>query len=264
MKLSVTRTALLLALPLTLAIVSCKKKSKGDDGVGAPSAVEIRFAHKVTAFSNLVLDSSYPVAVPAPALVSTFTIKDFKYYISNIYLVSATSGDTVKIPDTYFLVEHKKPNSLKLPFTAPAGEYYEMSFLIGIDDAKNSTGPHTGALDPSLGMFWNKNDGYIMGVLEGTSPASVAADKSYSFHIGGTKAPYNVTARRHFKLGGNISIDPTKKTVINIDTDAKAWLTTPNGALFVTTPVINAPGDASFKVSQNYFKMFDFVSVKFE
>jgi hypothetical protein len=263
MKISITRAALLLALSLSLAVASCKKKGKGENA-GAPSPVEIRFAHKVTAFSNLVLDSSYPVAVPTPQLVALFTIKDFKYYISNIQFVNATTGDTVKIPDTYFLVEHKKPQSLKLQFTVPAGEYYAMSFLIGIDDAKNSTGPHTGALDPGLGMFWNKNDGYIMGLLEGTSTASIATDKSYSFHIGGTKAPYDVTARRHFKLGGNISIDPTKKTVINIDTDAKAWLTTPNGPLFVTTPVINAPGDAAFKVSQNYFKMFEFVSVKFE
>jgi len=263
MRMHVTRAALLLILSLSLATVSCKKKSKGEDA-GAPSPVEIRFTHKVTAFSNLVLDSSYSVAVPPPQLVAFFTIKDFKYYISNIQFVSATTGDTVKIPDTYFLVEHKKPNSLKLPFTVPAGEYYEMSFLIGIDDAKNSNGPYTGALDPSLGMFWNKTDGYIMGLMEGTSTASIAADKSFSFHIGGTKAPYNVTARRHFKFGGNISVDPTKKTVINIDTDAKAWLTTPNGPLFVTTPVINAPGDASFKVSQNYFKMFDFVSVKYE
>src|SRR5215213_5476537 len=264
MKISVTRAALVLALPFAIAISSCQKKSKGDDKQGAPSPVEIRFTHKVTPYSNLVLDSSYTVPVPGPSLVGFFTVKDFKYYISNIQFVSSTSGDTIKIPDTYFLVEHKKPQSRNVQFTVPAGEYYGFSFLIGIDSASNFSGPKTGALDPALGMYWNATDGYIMGVMEGSFGSTRSLGNPYSFHIGGVKAPYSVLSRRHFKLGGNISIDPTKKTVINMISDAKEWLTAPNGSGWGVDPIINAPGEPAFKISQNYYKMFDFVSVKFE
>lgn len=259
MKLRVTRAALLMALPLTLAVVSCQKKVKDEvAAVGAPSPVEIRFRHTITPYFDLNLDSIYIVGL------SFYKITDFRYYISNIEFVSSATGDTIKIPETYFLIEHKKPQSKNVQFTIPAGEYYTMSFLLGIDSARNFNGPQTGALDPALGMYWNATDGYIMGKLEGNFGSTAQLGNVFSFNIGGVKSPYNVLSRRHFKLGGNISVSPSQKTVINMTADARAWLTTPNGSGWNTNPIINAPGEPAFKISQNYHKMFDFVSVKFE
>lgn len=259
MKLSVVRAALLLALPVMFGITSCQKKAKGDnDNTGQPSPVEIRFKHTYTAFSDLVLGQTYSAGL------GFATITEFKYYISNIQFVNSATNDTVKIPDTYFLVDHKKPESKNIQFSVPSGEYYSMSFLLGIDEAKNFNSPKTGALDPALGMYWNATDGYIMGKMEGTHDSSTAVNKAFRFHIGGVKPPYNVLSRRHFKLGGDISIAPNQKTVINIMTDAKAWLTTPNGGSFATNPIVEQPGLPAYKISQNYFKMFDFISVKFE
>lgn len=247
-----------MALPLVLA-AACQKKTKGDDDpTGTPSAVEIRFKHMMTPFNELVLGQSYTAGL------SFVTITDFKYYISNIQFVRSDNNDTVKIPDTYFLIDQKKPESRNALFSVPAGQYYSMSFLIGIDAEKNFNSPKTGALDPALGMYWNATDGYIMGKMEGTSDSSTAPGKVFRFHIGGVKAPYNVLGRRHFKLGGDISIAPNKKTVINMMTDAKAWMTGPNWGRFATHPIVEQPGEAAWKISQNYFKMFDFVSVKFE
>lgn len=261
MNLRVTRATLLLAIPLALALVSCQRQVKGDDDVvptGAPSTVEIRFRNVYTPYFDLVLDSSMTIGL------SFLTISEFKYYISNVQLISSTTGDTISIPDTYFLIDHKKPESKICQFKAPADSYYGMSFLIGIDDAKNSAGPGTGALNPALGMFWNNTDGYIMAVLEGKIGASKPPTDAFSLHVGGTKAPFSVLGRRYFKLGGAQLIDPTKKTVINMTADAREWFTGPNNTGIGTNPVLNAPGDQAFKVSQNYFKMFDFVSVKFE
>lgn len=258
MKIRVTRVAWLLALPVMLAITSCQKKTKGDDNVGAPSPVEIRFKHTFTAFSDLVLGQSYPAGL------AFVTITEFKYYISNIQFVNSATNDTVRIPDTYFLIDHKKPETKNVQFSVPAGEYYSMSFLLGIDEQKNFNSPKTGALDPALGMYWNATDGYIMGKMEGTSDSSSAPGKVFRFHIGGVKAPYNVLSRRHFKLGGDISIAPNKKTVINIMTDAKTWMTSPFGGSFAANPIVEQPGLAAWKISQNYYKMFDFISVKFE
>ena len=255
---SVTRAALLLALPLTLAVISCQKKTKDNDPTGAPSPVEIRFKHLFGPFSDLVLGQSYPAGL------AFATVTDFKYYISNIQFVNSATNDTVRIADTYFLIDHKKPESQRVQFSVPAGQYYSMSFLIGIDEAKNFNSPKTGALDPALGMYWNATDGYIMGKLEGTHDSSSAVGKVFRFHIGGVKPPHNVLSRRHFKLGGDIDIAPNKKTVINMTADAKAWTTTPWGGRFATNPIVEQPGEAAWKISQNYFKVFEFVSVKFE
>lgn len=258
---SVTRGAFLLALPLALALASCQKSIKGDDEIspaGLPSPVEIRFRHTVTPYFDLHLDSLYSISL------AFYNITDFRYYISNIQFVSSTTGDTIKIPDTYFLIEHKKPQTKNVQFTVPSGEYYSMSFMIGIDEAKNMNSPKTGFLDPALGMYWNATDGYVMAMLEGNHGGTKALGNPFSWRIGGTKAPYSVLSRRHFKLGGAISIAPSQKTVINMIANVREWFTEPNGILFGTNPIINEPGEPAFKISQNYYKMFDFVSVKFE
>ena len=249
------------ALSFCFAIVSCQKKAGGDDvdPPGAPSPVEIRFKHLAGSFRNLVLDSSYPVSIGNPTFVKITT---FKYYISNVQLVNAKSGDTVKIPDTYFLVDHANANSMKPQFLVPAGEYYNLSFVIGIDHNRNMNGPHTGQLDPSLGMYWNATDGHIMAKMEGTSPASTQAGNAFSFHVGGTKDPFSVLATRNFKLGGNVSIQTNRKTVIEISADALSWFNNPNSISVSTN--CTGPGDLSNKIAENYYKMFDFVSVKFE
>lgn len=248
-------------MPLALAVTSCQKKPKGEETqpLGAPSPVEIRFQHKVSNFYDLQLNTKIYNLYP-----SVFNITEYKYYISNIWFVRSDNNDTVKLPDTYFLVDHKKPESMKLQFTVPAGSYYLMSFLLGIDSARNFSGPKTGALDPSLGMYFNANDGYIMGYMEGQFGGSNALGNTYSYRIGGVKGPYNVLSRRYFKIGGIFEFDPTRKTVINMVSDAMTWLTTPNGPDWGNNPVINAPGEPAFKISQNYHKMFYWVSTKYE
>ena len=253
----VTRVNLLLIAALSLVIVSCQKKAKGDDvqQPGAPSPVEIRIKNMAGAFRELKLDSTYP-------LFPTFvTIKTFKYYISNIQFVNG-DGDTVKVADSYFLIDQANPTSLKPAFQIPADGYHTMLFLIGIDHNRNMNGPHTGQLDPSLGMYWNAANGHIMGKLEGTSPGSTAPGNVFSYHVGGTVEPFSVLGTRSFKLSGPIAVQPNRKTVIEITADALAWFTNPH-TISLSTPC-TGPGDLSNKIAENYYKMFDFVSVKFE
>ncbi|MGB8191320.1 MAG: MbnP family protein [Chitinophagaceae bacterium] len=258
MKSRVTRANLLLALSLCLIIVSCQKKAKDDvTPPGAPSPVEFRFEHKVD-LKNLVLDSSY-----GNQFQEFFKVSNFKYYISNIQFVDQNSGDTVKIPETYFLVDERKPESKKAQFTIPAGEYYACSFLIGIDAERNASGAQTGALDPALGMFWNRTDGYIMAKLEGTSPASTLPGNVISYHIGGYKGATSVIARRHFKIGA-AAVMANRKTVVIFTTDVRDWFSNPHALKIETYPSVSAPGDLAKKFSENYFKMFDFSSVKYE
>lgn len=263
MKTSVTSIRLTAALLLSLVVISCQKQIKGDADVqpaGAPSPVEIRFKHVFNRFNELNTDSTFYIPGLPPTPVK-FTA--FKYYISNLSLVSA-DGDTIFIPDTYFLIDHNKPASMNALFTVPADNYYGMSFLVGIDHARNMQGAGTGQLDPSLGMFWNATDGYIMAKLEGTSPASPLPGNVFRYHIGGTKEPFNVTGRRHFKLGGNANVTPNRKLVININTDALNWFSNPFTLDIGANPAADAPGQLALDISRNYYKMFSFVSIKYE
>lgn len=269
MKLRVTRV-MLMALALSLFIISCQKKIKGDDDVtapGAPSPVEIRFKGIYDRFADLKFDSNYHFFnnVTDPNSFSFLRFTAMKYYISNIEFVNE-NADTIKVPDTYFLIDHSKPELSKAVFTAPAGNYYAMSFMLGVDGARSLNGPRTGALDPALGMFWNPNDGYVNGMIEGfkgvtgtTQPPTI----KFSFRVGGYKDPYNTLSRRHFKLGGTAMVTPNRKVVINLTADAIQWFRG-NPAPFDTMPILDAPGAESHKLSQNYYKLFTFTSLQYE
>src|SRR5688500_7415605 len=60
-----------------------------------------------------------------------FTVTTFKYYISNISLVKMDNG-TVRVPDTYFLVDESTAASKTITFPVPKGEYRAISFKIGV------------------------------------------------------------------------------------------------------------------------------------
>jgi hypothetical protein len=256
---------LLMALPLFLLIASCQKKIKGEEvtPVGAPSPVELRFKGIYDRLSNLKYDSVYSHNEPIDPLGFNFIkFTTLKYYISNMSFVN-DNGDTIKIPDTYFLIDHSKPELSRALLTVPAGSYYGMSFMLGVDSARSLNGPRTGALDPALNMFWNPTDGYVHGMIEGFRGTTPLPNERFSFRVGGYRAPYSTLARRHFKLGGNALVSPNRKVVINITADAVNWFRG-NRAPFATMPIIDGPGPQAQELSQNYYAMFTFISVTYE
>jgi hypothetical protein len=112
----------------------------------------------------------------------TIFVSELSYYISNIVL---TTVNGTKVPlEGYFLEGFLpgQPNVVTLE-NVPAGNYTDISYLIGVDSAANSTGTHTGDLDPSYGMYWTWNTGYVFVRLKGRHSA---ANNLYSFDIGGT------------------------------------------------------------------------------
>lgn len=263
-----------MALPLSLCIVSCQKQIKGDvtggtvvTPPGPPSPVELRFKGLFDRLDGLTLDSNYHYFndIANPNSHSFMRITALKYYISNMKFMN-TDGDTVNIPDTYFLIDHSKPEFTKAAFMVPGGNYYGMSFMLGVDSVRSLTGPRTGALDPALGMFRNANDGYVNGMIEGfkgPTGTNLPPTDKFSFRVGGYKDPYNTLSRRSFKLGGTAMMTPNKKVVINFTADAIQWFRG-NFAPFDTMPIIDTPGAEAQKLAQNYYKMFTFVSMQYE
>jgi hypothetical protein len=65
----------------------------------------------------------------------------------------------------------------------------------------NTTGAHSGALDPSNGMYWSWQSGYINFKIEGVSPSCMTRKNKFQFHIGGYQNPHNTL--RNFTINLN-------------------------------------------------------------
>lgn len=133
------------------------------------------------------------------AASDTVKITQLTYYVSNVTLT--TVGGTKVNLGNYDLITHApgQPSSIVLD-SIPAGRYTSISYLIGVDSLANSTGVHSGALDPSNGMYWTWSTGYVFVRLKGRFSSQNTA---YSFDIGGDG---NTMAVQHdlssYKVGG--------------------------------------------------------------
>src|ERR1700746_1185644 len=123
-------------------------------------------------------------------LGQTFTVNNFKYYISNIHLQKKDGTEFIS-PD-YFLINEDEESSKNIILNnIPDGEYTSISFIVGVDSAHNCSGAQSGALDPANGMFWAWNTGYIFLKLEGKSKFSGGPGGIFEYHIGGYKSSAN-------------------------------------------------------------------------
>lgn len=182
-----------------------------------------------------------------------YQISVFKYYVSNVSLTKS-DGTTYNIPESYFLIDASNPltflNEIK---DIPTGDYTKISFLIGVDKARNLAGAQTGALDPVNGMFWTWNSGYIFVKLEGNSPQSTAANKSLTFHIGGIVDPNNTirTFSTAFNPLNPLRIRTDKKPQLHFKANAASLFTGKQKINFATLN-FTMGGANSVVVADNY------------
>ena len=150
-----------------------------------PSDIMLTFSPVVAGQGKIARDTVYY----ANHLGDKFTVSLFKYYISNITLVS--SDNTVFTePESYHLISHFEGNESFVIRGVPKGDYKKIKFMIGVDSARNVSGAQTGDLDVSNNMFWDWNTGYIFYKLEGSYTALSTNQGDYAFHIGGFSGPH--------------------------------------------------------------------------
>ena len=181
-----------------------------------------------------------------------FTVRSCKYYISHIQL-TYDDGKRYSLQASPHLINEKDSASKRLSFSAPAGVVASIQFLLGIDSLNNTTGVQTGDLDPAKGMFWIWNTGYIMAKLEGSSPASKAPAKQYSYDIGGYKPGENVTRQIHLFIPSTTNHQPS--TFI-IYADISKWFYGKNNIKIAEQPMCHSPGAFAMLVADNYAGMF--------
>jgi hypothetical protein len=173
-------------IAVSVTFISCSN----DENISESGPMTIEFDNVVGA-TNLQLNTS-----GAPYTNSrgeAYKLTWLTYYVSNIKL-KKTDGtifqDPIKSDGSagYYLVDENDAESQEITLeNVPAGEYTEITFTIGVDASQVDQGAQTGDLDPSKGLFWSWNTGYIFMALEGMSPASNEPGNVFQYHVGGYK-----------------------------------------------------------------------------
>lgn len=118
------------------------------------------------------------------------TIETFRCYISAIELIS--NGQPVWTePNSFHLLDASQPATLELALRAPENLSFDsVRFILGIDSLTNTAGVMGGDLDPTKGMYWAWNSGYINFKVEGTSALCPTRNNRFQYHLGGYLAPH--------------------------------------------------------------------------
>lgn len=112
-------------------------------------------------------------------------ISQFKIYLSNIRFLN--EGKTVyKLKNQYHLVDFSDESTTVFSHNIPAKKAYDQVVIgIGVDSVKSVSGAFGGDLDPTNGMYWAWNSGYINWKMEGTIEGIPTRGNQFQCHIGG-------------------------------------------------------------------------------
>lgn len=156
----------------------------------------------------------------------TLNFTMFRFYLTNIKL-KKDDGTWWTEEESYRLIDLSDPTSTQGFFKdIPSGNYTDISFMIGVDSARNVSGAQSGALDPNEGMFWSWQTGYINVKAEGTSPNS--KDGTFAFHLGGFMDDVNTVTTLNYTLTEPVTIGETSSKNIQFNINpGRFWHTAP-------------------------------------
>ncbi|THU37309.1 hypothetical protein FAM09_20400 [Niastella caeni] len=248
-----------IGLLLVTAIFSCQKELKFDEIPAKDHNLVLKFIPVVQYDSvRLELGKEYQ-----NIFKERYTPTAFKFYIHNFEMSNTDSGYSFKLAnDKYYLVDFADSVSTEIKIAVRPYVYNRISFTIGVDSAQNVSGAQTGALDPALGMFWDRTTGYIMAKLEGTSSRSSQGGK-FEYHIGGFTSAESVIKKPYllFPFAQNLELQPGQTSQMFITCDANDWFYNPHDIKIAENPVVKTPGDLAKQIAENYSKMFTVDSV---
>lgn len=178
-----------------------------------------------------------------------------RYYISNIKL-EKMDGTVWSEEESYHLVDHAVPSSsMFLIEDVPTGEYHKISYMIGVDSARNVAGAQEGALSPSNDMFWSWSSGYIFAKFEGNSTS--AADGTFSFHIGGFGgANAAQQTNSHMMHDHMLSVSPSASPQIHFKVDVSKVLDGHHSMSLAQKSKLHMPGAEAQDIAHNFSEAF--------
>jgi hypothetical protein len=114
-----------------------------------------------------------------------------KFYLSSVTLIKNTIP-VWKEDESFHLIDFEDVDSNALCLEIPDDLNFDaIQFNLGIDSLTNVSGALGGDLDPTKGMYWTWQNGYINFKLEGTSDLCHNPKNEFQFHLGGYTAPWS-------------------------------------------------------------------------
>ncbi len=142
----------------------------------------------------------------------TLQINQLKFYISNIQFLK-DDEIVFKELNSYHLIDFSLPASTTISIkTFRSISYNSIRFYLGIDSLTNVSGALGGQLDPTHGMYWTWQSGYINFKMEGQVSRKEEPSKEFQFHLGGYQQPFNALQ----KVELNVS-DEDIKIALNLN-----------------------------------------------
>ena len=166
-------------------------------GFSAPSSVKLNIQPSFN--TKILTKNQWYIS----ALNDSILFSKVQFYLTDFRL-KTKEGNIYKLKDSNYLVDLFKPETLTIPLSIPklkAGT--ELSVTIGVPSSLHTAGALSGDLDPSKGMYWSWQSGFINFKIEGVSPRCKTRKNKFQFHIGGYKKPYNTEKRLSFTLDGD-------------------------------------------------------------
>lgn len=252
-----TKRILMLATVAAITLSSCEKDDDNNNN-NNPS----------TSYGSIAIELEHnwngqAVTVPHTGHFNTnsgehIMFSMFKYYLTNIELID-TEGEIWSENYSYHLLELGSNNTLILNIdSVPTGDYVGIRFTLGVDSARNVSGPQSGALDPLNEMFWSWNNGYIFFKAEGMEHMS---STSFRYHIGGFRDANNTNAIQELNFDftpvvAEVTKDATP--LLHYMVDVQQLFDGGSTSLTVANnPSVVMPGPMAVNISRNYRGMFE-------
>lgn len=135
---------------------------------------------------EIINDSTY---YKLPEAKDSLQFELISFYIGHIVFLK--NGDTLATdPIHYHLVALDDTLSQKISIAPWPQDADQISFALGVDSLTNVSGAMGGDLDPTKGMYWAWQSGYINVKIEGNSPQCPTRKNRFQFHLGGYMAPF--------------------------------------------------------------------------
>lgn len=131
------------------------------------------------------LDSNY--SIESGRFISFQTLK---FYISNIrFFQDGLLVYTEK--NSFHLIDFEDINTKIISLDkADYKNFNQVKFDLGIDSTTNVSGAFGGDLDPTKGMYWTWQSGYINCKMEGKFTDFKKNTNDFEFHLGGYQHPF--------------------------------------------------------------------------
>jgi len=175
----------------------------------------------------------------------TIEFSTVKWYISGVEVLRNDSIIFTKKNSYHLLDASNEPSLHILLAQLPAGQGTHVRFYLGIDSATTTSGAFGGDLDPTRGMFWTWQSGYIHTKIEGKCSRSRGRNREFEFHLGGYRSPFNSLQTITLPF-------PSSREVI-VKMDVLKWI---NSIDLASVHHIMSPGEQAVFLSQQFSSIF--------